>query len=212
MTHPGHVDIVEDDDSLRNTIQDLLIFAGFAVRAWRDASSFLDNLPEVAPAVAVVDMRIPSMTGVQLHAELLRRGRTMPVIYISGESTVPQSIAAMKLGAVDFLVKPFSREALVKAVVTGLERDRNQMRQMIARSRFDEAVSRLSRREIEAMNLLLQGYSNPEIAQELTISLSTAKQYKSQIMRKLGVRSLSQLMKLSRARECPDVVDARRAP
>ena len=193
---PGHVDIVEDDDSLRNSLLDLLTFAGYRVRAWPDAASFLENLPKTAPAVVVTDMRMPGMTGLQLHEALIERGRKIPVIYISGESSLPQGIQAMKYGAQDFLVKPFTREDLLKAVVAGIEKDRVQMRQMIEQTRFDEAVNHLSPREREVLLLMLKGYSNAEIMDALSISLPTAKQYKSQIMRKLGVRSLSQLMQL----------------
>lgn len=194
--HIGHVDVVDDDDSLRNSICDLLAFAGYHVRAWRDAESFLDNLPQTAPAVVVTDMRMPGLSGVEMHAELIARGRTMPIIYISGESTVPQSIGAMKLGALDFLVKPFSREDLLKAVAAGIEKDRKQMQQMIDQARFEQALTHLSPREREVMGLLLKGFNNSEIVDAMCISLPTAKQYKSQIMRKLGVRSMSQMMKL----------------
>lgn len=193
----GHVDVVEDDDSLRNTINDLLAFAGYRVRTWRDAESFLDNLPQTAPAVVVTDMRMPGLSGVEMHTQLIERGRSMPVIYISGESSVPQSISAMKLGAMDFLVKPFSREDLLKAVAAGIEKDRHQMRQMIEQARFDESLLQLSRREREVMDLLVRGFNNNEIMDALHISLPTTKQYKSMVMRKLGVRSLSQLMQLS---------------
>ena len=102
----GHVDVVEDDDSLRNSISDLLSLVGYRVRTWRDAESFLGDLPQTAPAVVVTDMRMPGRSGVELHAELLARGRSMPVIYISGESSVPQTISAMKMGALDFWSNP----------------------------------------------------------------------------------------------------------
>ncbi len=193
----GHVDVVEDDDSIRDNLSELLKFAGYRVRAWRDALSFLDNLPQTAPAVVVTDMRMPGLSGLQMHHELVERGRSMPVIYISGESSVSDSISAMKLGAVDFLVKPFTREDLLKAVATGIEKDRNQMRQMIEQARFDEALTHLAPREREVLQLLVQGFNNAEVMDALNISLPTTKQYKSTVMRKLGARSLSELMRLS---------------
>lgn len=193
----GHVDVVEDDDSIRDNLSELLKFAGYRVRAWRDALSFLDNLPQTAPAVVVTDMRMPGLSGLQMHHELVERGRSMPVIYISGESSVSDSISAMKLGAVDFLVKPFTREDLLKAVATGIEKDRNQMRQMIEQARFDEALAHLAPREREVLQLLVQGFNNAEVMDALNISLPTTKQYKSTVMRKLGARSLSELMRLS---------------
>jgi FixJ family two-component response regulator len=195
--HSGHIDVVEDDDSLLNSITDLLTFAGYDVRGWREPMSFLNNLPQTAPAVVVTDMRMPGLSGLDLHRELIERGRSMPVIYISGESTVPQSIAAMKLGALDFLIKPFSREDLLKAVAAGIEKDRAQMHKMIEQARFDESVSNLTPRERQVLDLLRQGFNNAEIMDRLHISLPTAKQYKSQLMRKLGARSLSELFRLS---------------
>lgn len=193
----GLVDVVEDDDSIRESICSLLRFAGYQIRAWSDAESFLQNMPRTAPAVVITDMRMPGMSGVQMHNVLLERGRSMPVIYVSGETTVPETISAMKLGAIDFLVKPFTREALLKAVAAAMEKDRNQMRQMIEQARFDAALDHLAPREKEVLELLIKGYSNAEIMEAMHISLPTAKQYKSQVMRKLGVRSLSELMKLS---------------
>ncbi len=190
----GHVDVVEDDDSLRDTICELLTFAGYRVRAWRDGMAFLENLPNSAPAIVITDMCMPGLSGVEMHSELIARGRTMPVIYISGESSVQQGIQAMKLGALDFLIKPFSREELLKIVAAGIEKDRFQMRHIIEQARIEEAVKRLSPREKEVMMLLNKGFSNAEIMATLNISLPTAKQYKSALMRKLGVKSLSQLI------------------
>lgn len=193
----SHVDVVEDDDSLRDTINDLLTFAGYKVRSWCNAESFLENLPQTAPSVVVTDMRMPGMSGVELQQRLIDLGRSMPVIFISGESTVEQSITAMKLGAMDFLVKPFTREGLLKAVAAGIEKDRIQLRQMIDQARFNESLKQLSRRECEVMELLIKGFNNNEIMNALHISLPTTKQYKSMVMRKLGVRSLAQLIQLN---------------
>jgi FixJ family two-component response regulator len=195
--HTGHVYIVEDDDSVRHSLEDLLGFAGFQVRAWPQAQDFLDDLPTAAPAVVVTDMRMPGMNGKELHQALIERGRNMPVVYISGESSLAQGIKAMKLSAQDFLVKPFTRESILKAVASGIEKDRIQMQRLIDQARFDEARSHLAPLERQVLELLVKGYSNLEIMNELEISLPTAKQYKSQLMRKLSVRSLSELIKLS---------------
>lgn len=194
----GHVFVVEDDDALRDSLADLLRVVGYQVRCWARAHAFLAELPRVAPAVLVTDMRMPGMTGVELHDELIRRGRTIPVVYVSGESTVSQTVRAMKQGAVDFLVKPFGREELLRAVASSIEKDRRQMQELIQRARFAEARSHLSPRETQVHELLLKGFGNREIIEALHISLPTAKQYKSEVMRKLGVRSLAELIALSR--------------
>jgi two-component system, LuxR family, response regulator FixJ len=193
----GHVYLVEDNESLRANLRDLLVFAGYRVREWSNAQDFLSDLPNDAPAVVVSDMLMPGMSGVEMHKALIQRGRMMPVIYISGESSVPQSIEAMKLGALDFLVKPFSREELLRGVAQGIEKDTQLMRSMIEKSRFNESLRQLSPRECQVHTLLLKGMNNAEIMTQLHISLPTAKQYKSEVMRKLGVRSLAQLIALS---------------
>jgi two-component system response regulator FixJ len=195
----GHVFLVDDDAALRDSIGDLLGFAGYRVRCWADPELFLQEMPTAAPAVLLVDMCMPGLSGVDLHAELLRRGRTLPVVYITGQSTLPQGIRAMKLGAFDFILKPFGREDLLRAVAAGLERDRAVMQDVLDRARIETALSTLSPREREVHALLLRGYGNAEIVGMLGISLPTAKQYKAEVMRKLGVRSLSQLMAHGRA-------------
>lgn len=198
VTTGGHIDIIDDDEAICRSLADLLTFAGYQVRTWTSAEIFLDNLPRAAPAVVITDMRMSGMTGVEMHEILKARGRTIPVIYMSGESSVPQSVKAMKLGAVDFLSKPFTREDLLEAVIAGLETDRIQMREMIEQRRLVEASKNLAPREREVMKLLMKGFSNSEIVEALGISLPTAKQYKTQIMQKLGVRSLSQLMQFGK--------------
>lgn len=195
----GHVFVVDDDDALRDGIADLLRVVGYRVQCWASGSDFLAELPRVAPAVLVTDMRMPDMTGVELHEELIRRGRTLPVVYVSGESTVSQTVRAMKQGAVDFLVKPFGREDLLRAVAVSIEKDRRQMQDLIRSARVVEARSTLSPRESQVHDLLLKGFSNREIVEALNVSLPTAKQYKSEVMRKLGARSLAELIALSAA-------------
>ena len=193
----GHVFVVDDDDALRDSIADLLRVVGYRVRCWASATAFVAELPRVAPAVLVTDMRMPDMTGVELHAELIRQGRTLPVVYVSGESTVSQTVHAMKQGAVDFLVKPFGREELLRAVAASIEKDRRQMQDLIRSARVEEARSQLSPRESQVHELLLKGFGNREIVEALSISLPTAKQYKSEVMRKFGARSLAELIALS---------------
>ena len=192
-----HVFLVDDDDALRDGIADLLRVVGYQVYSWSYGAAFLADIPRVAPAVLITDMRMPGLSGVELHAELLRLGRTLPVIYISGESTVAQSIQAMKLGAVEFLIKPFGREELLRAVATSLEKDRQQMQHLIKAARVAQARVQLSPREVQVHELMLKGYNNREIMDSLQISLPTAKQYKAEVMRKLAVRSLSELISLS---------------
>lgn len=194
----GHVYLIDDDLEILATLRQLLQFAGYQVRCWSNALDFLQELPNEAPAVVVTDMQMPKMTGLELHQALIEKGRQIPVIYLSGEASVGQAIRAMKHDAHEFLLKPFTREDLLGAISAGLERDRIAMQQHIQKMRIAEALRHLSPREREVHGLMLQGCKNAEIVERLCISLPTAKQYKSEVMRKLGVRSLAQLMELAR--------------
>lgn len=193
----GCVFLVEDDAALRASIEDLLSFEGYVVSSWPDPQSFLEALPDQAPSVLITDMRMPSLSGVQMHALLRDRGCQIPVIYISGESSVQEGIDAMKLGAIEFLVKPFGRAALLDVVAKGMELERRRHKLLEAASRLNRTLGLLTPREREVHGLLLKGYGNAEIVKTLGISLATAKQYKSEVLRKLEVRSLAELMKLS---------------
>lgn len=132
----GHIYLIDDDDDLRESLCALLRFAGYHVRSWTDASSFLAHMPNEAPAVVVTDMSMPGMSGLELHEALLAQGRQLPVIYISGASTLPQAIEAMKLNPQDFLIKPFSREQLLAAVAAAMERDRMAIQVLINKARM----------------------------------------------------------------------------
>jgi FixJ family two-component response regulator len=148
----------------------------------------------VAPAIVISDMRMPGMSGIEMQQALLDRGRNIPFVFISAESTLSQGITAMKQGAVDFLIKPFEREELLAVVIKAMERDIRQMQAFIQQNKLTQALARLSRREKEVYGLLVQGYANQQIMDNLGIGLHTAKQYKSEVMRKLGVSSLAELI------------------
>ncbi|MEN9768608.1 MAG: hypothetical protein RLZZ180_238 [Pseudomonadota bacterium] len=190
----GQVFLVDDDEALRFSIADLLTFAGYGVRTWRDAQAFLQDLPASQPAVLLTDMRMPGLSGIDLHAELLRRDRCFPVVYLTGESTLSQGIDAMKLGAFDFLLKPFARDTLLAVVAAALAQAQARWAASIDRLRAQRALSSLSPREREVHRLLLRGCGNREIVDALGISLPTAKQYKTEVMRKLGAQTLSQVL------------------
>jgi FixJ family two-component response regulator len=191
-----YIFLIEDDDSMRKALSGMLEFVGYQVTAFSSASDFLKVSIQVAPAVIITDMRMPDMTGVELQAELVQRGRSIPIIFISGESTVQQTVTAMKQGAIEFLVKPFERDELLSAVIRGLEQDALNMHQYVEQKTLEEGLKTLAPREREVFELLSLGLNNAEIQEKLQISLPTTKQYKSEVMRKLNLRSLSQLIAL----------------
>ena len=193
---PQYVFLIEDSADMRQSLVGMLEFLGYQVQAFSSAVDFLQVPIQTGPAVIITDMRMPGMTGVELQAELLKRGRQIPIIFISGESTVQQSIDAMKQGAMEFLIKPFERDQLLAAVAKGLERDASYMRGHIERSALEENLKKLSARQLETFELLSQGLNNAELMERLNVSLATAKQYKFEVMRKLRLRSSAQLIAL----------------
>ena len=195
-TEHQHIFVIEDDESMRETLSGILSFLGYQVHLFSNPLEFLKTTIQVAPAIIITDMRMPDMSGVELQAELLKRGRQVPIIFISGESTVPQTISAMKQGAIEFLTKPFEREQLMQAVVRGLKQDAIEMHTHLERMAIEESLKGLAPRERQVFDLLSVGFNNAEIMARMGISLDTAKQYKSEVMRKLGLRSLSQLIAL----------------
>jgi FixJ family two-component response regulator len=193
----GYVYLIEDHDDLRSGLVKMLQNSGFVVHAYSNAIEFLEANLNETPAVIITDMRMPQMSGVELQAALLERGRKTPIIFISGESTVGQSVKAMKQGAFEFLIKPFFQKSLLEAVCRGIELDLRNESATHAERILEKRLDVLSPRERQVFWLLTKGYSNAEIVVELGISLATAKQYKTQLMQKMKAHSISELVELT---------------
>lgn len=202
MNTDAQLFLVEDDASVRESLQHGLEYLGYRVRVFKDAIEFLAaQVDPDSPAVLVADMRMPGMSGVELQSEVQARHPGMPVIFISGESTVPQSIQAMKQGAVDFLLKPFELQNLVEAIDRAICQHIESIRISGKRALLTDNLAKLSPREREAFGLLSRGFGNRELMAALSISLPTAKQYKSEVKKKLGVSSAAELIELGRLLE-----------
>lgn len=199
LSLPSNVFLIEDNTELRNSMSETLHSAGYRVYSYREPEEFLKQPRDVAPSVIVTDVRMPSMSGVELQAKLLEEPRRMQFVFISGESTVVQSITAMKQGALEFLIKPFSRESFLEAVAKAIEIDIQNTRDLIQQLELARKLAGLSPRERQVFGLLVKGYSNAELVNELGVALSTVKEYKSEMMYKLRLRSLSELIMLNAA-------------
>jgi FixJ family two-component response regulator len=189
-----YIFLVEDDDELRSDLERALKFCGYTIFAFANPEQFLSQFKPLVPAVLVTDMRMPKQSGIQLQAELIAKGHKIPIIFISGESTDEQIVKAFKNGAFDFLLKPFSRETFLSAVAKAIEQDSIAMHELIRASSIAVALKTLSPRERQVFNLLAKGYGNRELVEALGISLPTVKEYKSEVMHKLRLRSIAELI------------------
>lgn len=183
--------LIEDDPSQLESVESLLDFKGYVVKSFKSAEDFLNAKDIERPSILISDIHLPSQSGVELYKELLKRSIDIPVIFISGESTIQQSVDAMKQGAIEFLVKPFDINDLLNAIDKSINIE-------IKRMNLKLLLKRLSPRENEVYKLLIEGLNNSELMVKLNLSLPTIKQYKSEVMRKLEVKTLFELISLSK--------------
>jgi FixJ family two-component response regulator len=191
-----HIFIIDDDEYMVKFLKNLLINMGYSVYGYTNAIDFLKAIPDVNPSILITDMKMAQMTGIELQVELIRLKRAMPVIFISGESTLPQSIAALKHGAMDFLLKPVNNQQLKTAVESAFVLEEKQIQGAINKASLEMRLNILSTREKDTYELMILGYNNTQILETLNLSLSTTKQYRAAVMRKLKLRSLSDLLDL----------------
>lgn len=193
----GHIYVVEDDAGMRDSIKRILISLNYRVLAFSDPAKFFDVVTDGAsPCMLLLDMRLPNVTGLHVQSTLRERGIDMPIVFMSGESTVLQAVKAIEAGAAQFLVKPVSRTALVEAVKLGLMRDMERRMKFEAQQRLDKLMTRLTAREREVLSFVKRGLANAEIADKLGISVATVKQHKSSVMIKFDTKTFAELLEL----------------
>jgi len=189
--------IVDDDASVREAVSNLLESVGFAVQALSSTEGFRTASRPDAPGCLVLDIRLPGANGLDFQESLARAGIAIPIVFITAHGDVPMTSRAMKAGAVEFLMKPFQKEDLRAAIHQALERDRVHRQQdtelAILQSRFDELTSR----EREVMDLVVEGLTNKEVADQLAISEVTTKMHRGQVMRKMMAPSLADLVRMA---------------
>ena len=196
-TTKGHVCLIEDHADLRADLLRLLQASGYTVKDYPSAIEYLQTEQAQFEGVIVSDMVMPEMSGLELQTALASRGILLPFIFISGESSDRQIISAMKNRAFDFLLKPFGKNELLDAIDRALAFGEQEKESREHKKDLEHGLSLLSPREREVFFLLTRGFNNQEIVRNLRISLPTAKQYKAEVMRKLGASSLSALMALA---------------
>ena len=194
---PPTVFVVEDDPSMRAAIEDLVRSVRLRVRAFASPEEFLESdLPET-PGCLVLDVRLPGMSGLTLHQELVKEGVTLPVIFITGHGDIPMSVRAMKGGAFEFLTKPFHHQELLDAIHAAIERDRDSRRETVLITDLRKRYAILTERERQIMTLVVVGRVNKQIAAELNLSEITVKVHRGQVMRKMQAGSLPELVRMA---------------
>lgn len=191
---PGHVFLVDDNPDIRHNLSHLLRKMGYAVDTFTDAEEFVRRAPRLSPAVLVLDVRMPQMSGVQLQAHLGQLGWRTPIVFISGESEHQEIIQAMKAGAIDFLWKPFPIQSLVEAIERGLEQDAQRLAQQLRQQAMQRKLQDLSAREREVLLLMLQGLGNKALGERLQIQPDTIKKHRAQILQKMQAQDLPALI------------------
>ena len=195
MTKVGHIYLIDDDESMRVSLTRMLRDLGYLVDDYAKAADFLEKSIPVSPAVILLDMQMPDMTGLDLQEKLVKLGRKTPIIFVSGQSHPHQIVQGLKKGAVDFLFKPFNLEELLKAIADALDFDSHQLKRVSMDVETRRDYVSLTPREREVCTWLVKGLLNKDIAVKLGTTDATIKVHKSRLMEKMHVDSVQTLVK-----------------
>jgi len=197
MSSPDLVHIIDDDEAVRQSLAFLLRTAKIDVRTYESASAFLSDLPNVNSGCVVTDVRMPDMSGIDLLRRLKELEVRMPVIVMTGHGDIQLAVEAMKIGAADFIEKPFDDDVLLTAIKSALGRWQKDAKHETERARLAGKLALLSGRERDVLNGLVAGKQNKVIAFDLGISPRTVEIYRANVMTKTGAGSLSDLVRMA---------------
>jgi two-component system response regulator FixJ len=189
--------VIDDDEAVRQSLEFLLKTAGVAVRSFDSAKAFLDILPQVGFGCIITDVRMPEITGIDLLRKVKEVNRDLPVIVITGHGEISLAVEAMKIGAADFLEKPFDDDHLLAAVHNALDREADQVKRKAQVSDIQDKLAALSNRERQVLEGLVAGNANKTIAFDLGISPRTVEIYRANLMTKMAANSLSDLVRMA---------------
>jgi FixJ family two-component response regulator len=197
MSQAPIVHIIDDDESQRETLLSLLQSIDLQGRAYPSVTAFLAAKLPHAPGCLVLDVRLPGISGLDFQAQLAQQGIHLPVVLMSGHGDVPMSVQGMKAGAVDFLTKPFRAQDMLDAINVAIERDEARWAAEAASAALKQKFDSLSPREREVMLLVTAGKMNKQVAGDLGLSEVTVKIHRGSVMRKMGVRTLPDLVRIA---------------
>lgn len=196
MSNDQTVFIVDDDEGVRDGLSLLLETVGQPCELYECGGDFLDAYDDNKRGCLVLDIRMPRMTGLDLQKKLQEMGSTLPIIFITGHGDIPMAVEAMRRGALDFIRKPFREHDLLERINEALGIDADAYRKACDREELAEKLSSLSDRELEVFDRVADGRMNKVIAADLGISERTVEVHRGQVMKKLGVRTLAQLVRI----------------
>jgi FixJ family two-component response regulator len=189
--------VIDDDPEIRKTLSRLLRSVHVNTQLFSSVPEFRNSSLPSSPACLVLETRLPGQSGLELQRELIAANIRLPMIFITGHGDIPMSVQAMKRGAIEFLTKPFREQDLLDAIQLGLDRDRARQESDKALSALRERFEKLTHREREVMTQVARGRLSKQIAADLGISQITVKVHRSNMRRKMKVRSLSELIRLA---------------
>jgi two-component system, LuxR family, response regulator FixJ len=197
MTTKGHVYVIDDDEAMRDSLNFLLDSSGFGVTLFEGAQAFLDALPGLAFGCVLSDVRMPGIDGIELLKRLKAQSNSFPILIMTGHGDVPLAVEAMKLGALDFLEKPFEDDRLIAMIEAAIRQAESAAKGEAIAQDIAARVESLSPRERQVMDGLVAGLSNKLIAREYDISPRTIEVYRANVMTKMQANSLSELVRLA---------------
>lgn len=188
--------VVDDEPAIQALFGQMLEGEDLQVRTYGHARNFLEELDESQPCVLVLDLNLPDMSGLEVLQELARRKSRIPVVFMSGLAKISEAVSALKLGSLDFVEKPFALDDMIGAVHRALEQDRRQRENQSQLEQLKARLQTLTPREIEVMELVVQGHPNKIVASTLGVSPKTVEVHRANVMRKTHSNSLAELVKL----------------